>query len=180
MASCHLDGRHRGLAKRGSFGTVLRVECEQTLRSIVTGLRLCVAVALASGFAASAARAADEKAGLSPLAAVGERLFVRHCAVCHGRSGAGDGPFAGILSVPSADLTRIAARRDGVFPRDEIAAYVDGRFVPPAHGTREMPIWGRWLGQPLTPDTTSDEAVRGEILALLTYVETLQRSAAGD
>ena len=139
-----------------------------------------VAVAIASGLAASAARAADAEPPPSPLAAVGERLFVRHCAICHGRSGTGDGPFAGILSVPSADLTRIAARRDGSFPRDEIAAYVDGRFVPPAHGTREMPIWGRWLGQALTPDTTPDEAVRGELLALLTYLEALQRPAGGD
>lgn len=139
-----------------------------------------VAVAIASGLAASAARAADADPPPSPLAAVGERLFVRHCAICHGRSGTGDGPFAGILSVPSADLTRIAARRDGSFPRDEIAAYVDGRFVPPAHGTREMPIWGRWLGQALTPDTTPDEAVRGELLALLTYLEALQRPAGGD
>lgn len=152
----------------------------RTVRSIVFVLRLCVAVAATGGFAASAVRAADEAPPPSPLATVGERLFVRHCAVCHGRSGAGDGPFAGILSVPSADLTRIAARRDGSFPRDEIAAFVDGRFVPPAHGTREMPIWGRWLGQPLTPDTTSDETIRGEILAILTYLETLQRPAGGD
>lgn len=150
------------------------------MRSIASVIRVCVAVAFLAGSAAPAVRAADEEAAPSPLATVGERLFVRHCAVCHGRSGTGDGPFAGILSVPSADLTRIAARRDGSFPRDEIAAYVDGRFVPPAHGTREMPIWGRWLGQPLTPDTTPDEVVRGEILALLTYLETLQRPAAHD
>lgn len=150
------------------------------MRSIAVVVRVCVAAAFLAGSAAPAVRAAAEEAAPSPLAAAGERLFVRHCAVCHGRSGAGDGPFAGILSVPSADLTRIAARRDGSFPRDEIAAFVDGRFVPPAHGTREMPIWGRWLGQPLTPDTTSDETIRGEILAILTYLETLQRPAGGD
>ncbi len=150
------------------------------MRSTVYVLRFCVAVAVATGLAASSVRAADEAPPPTPLESVGERLFVRHCAVCHGRSGTGDGPFAGILSVPSADLTAIAARHGGTFPRDEIAAFVDGRFVPPAHGTREMPIWGRWLGQPLIPDATKDEVVRGELLAILTYLETLQRPAAGE
>ncbi len=148
--------------------------------STASWLRAFAAAAFMAGSIGSTVPASAEESSGSPLATVGERLYIRHCAVCHGRSGTGDGPFAGILSVPSADLTRIAARRGGTFPRDEIAATVDGRFVPPAHGTREMPIWGRWLGQPLTPDTTPDEAVRGEILALLTYVETLQRPAADD
>jgi mono/diheme cytochrome c family protein len=124
---------------------------------------------------AAPARAADTEAGTSPLAGPGQALFVRHCAVCHGRSGTGDGPFRGVLTVPPADLTRIAARRGGVFPADEIAAFVDGRFVPKAHGTREMPVWGRWLGQPMAPGVEPDDVTRGEILAIVTYLETLQR-----
>jgi len=112
----------------------------------------------------------------SPLAVSGERLYVRHCAVCHGMSGTGDGPFAGILRTAPADLTGIAARRGGAFPEADLARFVDGRFVPPAHGTREMPIWGRWLGEPVA-GAEPDEVVRGEILALLEYLKTLQRPA---
>jgi mono/diheme cytochrome c family protein len=128
-------------------------------------------------------------AALAPLAAApaaetpqpalvgpGQKLYVRHCAVCHGLSGAGDGPFAGILRVAPADLTGIAARRSGRFPDDEIARIVDGRLVPPAHGTREMPVWGRWLGKPIADGVTADEVARGEILALVEYLKTLQRS----
>jgi len=128
---------------------------------------------------AGAARA--EPAQPSPLAVSGEALYVRHCAVCHGRSGTGNGPFRGVLTVAPSDLTRIAERRGGgSFPRDEIAAYVDGRFVPPAHGTREMPVWGRWLGQSLGPGVERDDAARGEILAILSYLETLQQPAEAD
>jgi len=132
------------------------------------------ALALAAALAAPHAGAQQPTAKPDPLAASGERLFVRNCAVCHGRSATGDGPFRSLLTVPPTDLTTIAARRGGTFPDDEIAAYVDGRFVPKAHGTREMPIWGRWLGQPLAPGVQPDEVTRGEILAIVTYLKTLQ------
>jgi mono/diheme cytochrome c family protein len=122
------------------------------------------------------ASVAAEETKRPPLAVSGERLYVRHCAVCHGRSATGDGPFAGILTVAPSDLTGIVARR-GTFPELEIAAFVDGRFVPKAHGTREMPIWGRWLGQPMAPGIEPDEVTRGEVLAILTYLKTLQRPA---
>ncbi len=35
----------------------------------------------------------------------GAHLFERHCAACHGAAGRGDGPMAGGLAVPPADLT---------------------------------------------------------------------------
>jgi mono/diheme cytochrome c family protein len=121
------------------------------------------------------ARAADE-ARPPPLVAPGAALYLRHCAVCHGREGRGDGPFRGVLRVAPADLTRIAARNDGEFPADRVAGHVDGRFEVPAHGPREMPIWGRRLGEPIAEDTRPDEVVRGEILALVEYLRTLQRA----
>lgn len=127
-------------------------------------------IALASGSAAAA-----EKPEASLLAVSGERLYVQHCAVCHGSSGRGDGPFGGILRTAPSDLTTIAARNGGTFPDAEITRFVDGQFVPPAHGTRQMPIWGRWLGASNAPGVEPDEAARGEILAILEYLKTLQR-----
>lgn len=127
---------------------------------------------------ATAVAPATRAAEPSPLAESGEQLYVRHCAVCHGRDGTGHGPFAGILRAQPSDLTTIAARRGGAFPQDEIARYVDGRLVPPAHGTRQMPIWGRWLGTPIAEGTGADEVARGELLALTEYLKTLQRDAA--
>ncbi|MCU0669684.1 MAG: cytochrome c [Myxococcota bacterium] len=148
---------------------------------ISSGARIGAALLLlATAFTRSAA-AEEPPAAPSLLAASGESLYVRHCAVCHARTGRGDGAFAGILRTQPSDLTLIAARRGGTFPDAEIAGYVDGRLVPAAHGTREMPIWGRWLGTPLAEGTTEDEVARGEVMVMIEYLKSLQRTApAGD
>jgi mono/diheme cytochrome c family protein len=104
----------------------------------------------------------------------GESLFVRHCASCHGTSGRGDGPAASALSTPPANLTGIAARRGGSFPAGDIASIIDGRFELPAHGTREMPIWGRRLGEAIAQGTEGDEVARGRIDLLVEYLQTIQ------
>jgi len=73
----------------------------------------------------------------------GRDLFEFYCASCHGRDGNGKGPVAPALRVPPPDLTRIAARNDGVFPKARIEALLTGdRNIPPAHGSSDMPVWG--------------------------------------
>ena len=42
-----------------------------------------------------------------------------------------------------ADLTRLAEKNDGRFPYSRVFAVIDGRYLVPAHGEREMPVWGR-------------------------------------
>lgn len=108
------------------------------------------------------------------MQSLGEQHFVRYCASCHGIGGRGDGPAASSLSKPPADLTRIAARRGGVFPAAEVAATIDGRFELPAHGSREMPIWGRRLAEPIARDTQGEEVARGLIDQLVEYVQSIQ------
>jgi mono/diheme cytochrome c family protein len=130
-------------------------------------------VCVGLSFGALPSRASDE--GDSVLAPAGAEMFGQYCAACHGTSGEGNGPAAGALSVPPADLTRIAARRGGSFPDAEIARFIDGRFDLPAHGTREMPIWGRRLGASIAKGTEPDEVARGRILALVEYLKTIQK-----
>jgi mono/diheme cytochrome c family protein len=43
----------------------------------------------------------------------GEGLYRMYCAVCHGRTGRGDGPAAIELKTPPRDLTTLARRHDG-------------------------------------------------------------------
>ncbi len=90
------------------------------------------------------------------------RVFVRYCNACHGMEGRGNGPAATALQPPPADLTRIAQRRDGLFPVAEVTAVIDGRTIIPAHGSREMPIWGERFGEgaPLSWHPSAD-AVAG-------------------
>ena len=85
--------------------------------------------------------------------------------------------MAGALKVGPADLTRIAARREGSFPDGEVARFIDGRFAPQAHGTREMPVWGARFGERIPEAGISEEIVRGRILVLVEYLLSIQ---AGD
>jgi mono/diheme cytochrome c family protein len=123
-------------------------------------------------FAVLPSHASDE--GDSVLAPVGKQMFEQYCASCHGTAGKGDGPAASALEVPPADLTRIAARRGGNFPDAEIARVIDGRFDLPAHGSREMPVWGRRFGTSIAKGTEPDDVARGRILTLVEYLKTIQ------
>ena len=43
----------------------------------------------------------------------GPALYTAYCAVCHGRTGRGDGPAAIELKTPPRDLATLARRHDG-------------------------------------------------------------------
>jgi mono/diheme cytochrome c family protein len=109
-------------------------------------------------------------------AAAGDELFRLYCASCHGVAARGDGPVAASLRVPPADLTRIAARRDG-FDAPTIAAYIDGRTRVQAHGTSEMPTWGRRFDDSLER-TAADETklAPGDIYLIVEYLRSVQRN----
>ena len=137
---------------------------------------LPLAVALLASVAGAEPPA--EAPGRSRPSDLGAQLFARHCASCHGATGVGDGPAARALARPPADLTHIAARRGGEFPDAEIAHWIDGRFDVPAHGSREMPIWGRKLADPIAEDASGEEVARGRIDLLVEYLKTIQAPAA--
>ena len=66
---------------------------------------------------ACTAALAEEQPKMSRMADAGRQEFNTYCVPCHGRSGIGDGVAASALKKPPADLTRIAFRRGGRFPR---------------------------------------------------------------
>ena len=107
------------------------------------------------------------------LAEVGAELFVTYCASCHGVDARGDGPAAPALRPPPTDLTRISASSGGVFPESSIARLIDGRFDLPAHGSREMPVWGTRLADQI-PGMATGEVARGQIISLVEYLKSLQ------
>ncbi|MBL8582362.1 MAG: c-type cytochrome [Rhizobiaceae bacterium] len=108
----------------------------------------------------------------------GQVEFMNSCAVCHGQSGRGDGPMADELQKRPADLTRLAERNGGEFPSLNVYSTIDGRYVIAAHGTRDMPIWGRAFREEdrETYGPDEGEAVSSLRVEQLTrYIETLQR-----
>ncbi len=105
----------------------------------------------------------------------GQQYFVRYCSACHGVHGHGDGPVAAVLQPPPADLTRIVQRHDGLFPIDKMTAYIDGRTVVPAHGSREMPVWGAYLGDRAGGGPAGEAVVRSLLQALIDYLQAIQQ-----
>ena len=119
---------------------------------------------------------------LSPAAAeepgYGELEYLDSCAACHGADGRGGGPLAGELVTRPSDLTRLAEQNGGEFPYWRVFAVIDGRYVVPGHGDRDMPVWGR---QFLEGDVQArgpkggEKATTDRIFELTNYVRSLQR-----
>ncbi|MCB1747823.1 MAG: cytochrome c [Gammaproteobacteria bacterium] len=105
-------------------------------------------------------------------AADGAALYVEYCAVCHGSEGRGDGPLAGGLTVKPANLRRLGVSNGSEFPTARIAASIDGRDQPLAHGTREMPIWGEAFKR--SQGAYGERRVAERIDALVDYLRRLQ------
>ena len=73
----------------------------------------------------------------------GKEMYTAYCAVCHGENGKGGGPAAEALKVPPTDLTQLSKNNGGKFPDMRVVSSIRGETTLPAHGTREMPIWGQ-------------------------------------
>ena len=106
----------------------------------------------------------------------GTDSYVFYCAPCHGRSGKGDGPVASALRTPPADLTTLAERNGGTFPRERVYAYVTGIGRPiTAHGASDMPVWGPAFRSLDASDTRAEVRVS----AIVSHLESLQTSENG-
>ena len=104
--------------------------------------------------------------------AKGRISYNRYCKSCHGQWGQGDGPVAGVLKVPPADLTAIAQRNGGEFPFDEVFKTIDGRKEVAGHGLRDMPIWGKVFQE---SEETTDEQVIEKVAQLAYFVKSIQK-----
>jgi len=125
--------------------------------------QLIVGAVLGLALAGHAAGAAED---------TGARIFLNHCAACHGPEGEGGGPVAATMRVTIPNLRTLAARNDGTFPADAVAAYIDGREITAAHGDRQMPIWGDVFRGP--DQGTAERTVRRRIAALVEFIAMLQ------
>ncbi|MDO8448346.1 MAG: c-type cytochrome [Rhodoferax sp.] len=109
---------------------------------------------------------------------LGKREFDSSCAVCHGTSGKGNGPYLEMLRRSPPDLTTLAKSNGGVFPMNRVYESIEGANIA-SHGTRDMPIWGNdyriqaaeyYFDVPYNPEAY----VRSRVLALVEYINRLQ------
>jgi mono/diheme cytochrome c family protein len=101
----------------------------------------------------------------------GKQLFQQYCAVCHGTDAKGNGPAVTALAVKPGDLTTVSQRNGGTFPEVRVLRAISGEAGLPAHGSREMPVWG-----PIFRNMASNADVGSvRIYNLVKYIETLQK-----
>ncbi len=125
------------------------------------------------GFLATSPGLAMPIQSLSDETDPGRFLFRVHCMSCHGPEGRGDGAMREVLTVSPTDLTTIAKRNKGSFPAHLVMEIIDGRRPLPAHGAREMPVWGITF-QTLDLDTNQELEVEHRIRDLVHYLESIQ------
>jgi mono/diheme cytochrome c family protein len=141
---------------------------------------LAAACCLLPLFGANGALAQSSFLTSSELISEGEVLFGLYCASCHGADARGGGPVAGEMKTPPPSLREIA-KRHGAFSEQEITSYIDGRNMPRAHGSSEMPVWGTLFGyvaeagKILDPSQQSAEAKAQQNIALIVkYLGSIQ------
>lgn len=105
-------------------------------------------------------------------AASGEQMFNNYCAACHGKDGKGGGPAAAALKTAPTDLTTLAQKNGGKYPSTHVSAAIQGDATIPAHGTKDMPIWGSLFWQ-MSQGHGSEVQLR--ITNLNKYIESLQQ-----
>lgn len=109
----------------------------------------------------------------------GKLLFMKNCVACHGVTGHGDGPNAVHLRTQPADLTQIAARRDGVWPMLEVMSILDGYFKS-TNPREDMPIFEDFLDNDMVEFDTGNgliTLVPSKLIEVANYLETLQNPA---
>jgi mono/diheme cytochrome c family protein len=131
------------------------------------GVLFCAGIAYA--LAAHGKAVAEEPAGeLS-----GRDLYVRHCAVCHGLDGTGQGPLAQAMKAVPADLTQIATKHAGEFQDAKVRDVIRNGGAVLGHGSTAMLPWGLYFSERGNP-----AVAKARIKALADYIKSIQQSSA--
>jgi len=102
----------------------------------------------------------------------GKEMYLAYCATCHGKEGKGDGPVASELKVPPPDLTTLSKRNSGKFPSVQVVNTITGRAGVPAHGSKEMPVWGPVF---MAMEHQHESEVHLRAANLTEYIKSLQQ-----
>lgn len=136
----------------------------------------CCAAILAAALVAGAQEQGNKVVKHVPIkptsAASGEEMYNTYCAVCHAKDGKGNGPAAEALKVPPPDLTQLAKKNGGNYPSLKVSAVIRGEQPLPAHGTKDMPVWGSLFWK---MSQGHESEVQQRIANLNKYIEGMQQ-----
>ncbi len=104
----------------------------------------------------------------------GKKIYTKECSQCHGGSGEGAGVASLGLGAPPPDLTRLAQRNDGVFPREFVRRFVLGK-VAKEDPDAAMPDYSAVSLPHVYPNGGADgEVLEGDFEDLIDYLESNQ------
>lgn len=103
--------------------------------------------------------------------ASGKEMYSTYCAVCHGADLKGNGPAASALKTPPPDLSMLSKNNGGKYPDLKVASAIRGDSDVPAHGSKDMPMWGG-LFRDISHGHESE--VQQRVANLNRYIESLQ------
>ncbi len=113
---------------------------------------------------------------ISPTsAASGKQMYHAYCATCHGLDGKGNGPAAVALKQPPPDLTTLTRENGGKFPDAHIYTVLQFGVETPAHGTKDMPVWGPALRSLSQGNSTAAMVEQQRVSNLTSYLRSLQQ-----
>lgn len=115
-----------------------------------------------------------KKVPITPTSpASGQEMFKTYCAACHGPDGRGDGPAGPALKKQPANLTELTQRNGGKFPQMKVYDTIKGDLDMPAHGSRDMPVWGNLFS---SVSGGSQGMIQMRISNLTDYIKSIQSS----
>jgi mono/diheme cytochrome c family protein len=130
---------------------------------------IAVSMALLIGGATGSARTHTSPADTAAIER-GRVTYQQHCAVCHGKSGRGDGPAAPAMTTKPTDITSME-KRNGAFFTAQVESAVRGTDPVVAHGVPGMMVWGAIF----RADAHGNEpALEARIRDLVAFVGTIQ------
>jgi mono/diheme cytochrome c family protein len=103
----------------------------------------------------------------------GREMFDEYCAACHGSDAKGHGPALAALKVPPPDLTLLSRNNHGKFPGQHVYSAIRGDVNLNAHGSADMPVWGRVFRDMAGNAGSAQADIRMANLCL--YIESLQQ-----
>ncbi len=135
---------------------------------------LILIVLLPLGVLAQQASKPDVKKVKAPYTspASGKEMYTTYCASCHGVDAKGNGPAAPAMKTPPTDLTILSKNSGGKFPSDRVSAILEGKTELAAHGSKDMPVWGKVFWK-MSQGHQSE--VQQRVYNLSKYLESVQQ-----
>jgi mono/diheme cytochrome c family protein len=131
ILECHSDFAAKGFVRKG-----------ENMRKLILIFTALIVITCTLAAQDQTQKVIQHATIQSTSPASGKEMYTAYCAVCHGTDGKGGGPAASALKVPPTDLTTLSKNNGGEFPAMKVMSSISGKSGVPAHGTREMPVWG--------------------------------------